>query len=80
MLKIKLSRTGKKGFASYKIIVAEARSKRDGRYLESLGYYNPNTKPTTIKIDKPRLDYWLSQGAQPTATIRRLIKAYGWPD
>lgn len=77
MLKIKLSRTGKKGFATYKIIVAEARSKRDGRYLELLGHYNPNTQPLTLKINKKRLDYWLSQGAQPTDTVRRLIKNYG---
>ena len=74
MLKIKLSRTGKKGFATYKIIVNEARSKRDGRYLEKLGFYNPNTKPTTLKINQKRLDYWLSKGAQPTDTIRRLLK------
>jgi small subunit ribosomal protein S16 len=74
MLKIKLSRTGKRGFATYKIIVNEARSKRDGRYLERLGFYNPNTKPVTLKINQKRLDYWLSQGAQPTDTIRRLLK------
>jgi len=74
MLKIKLSRTGKRGFATYKIIVNEARSKRDGRYLERLGFYDPNTKPTTLKINQKRLDYWLSQGAQPTDTIRRLLK------
>jgi len=77
MLKIKLSRIGKKGFATYRIIVNEARSKRDGRYLESLGFYNPNTEPITIKINKKRLDYWLSQGAQPTDTIRRLLKTHG---
>jgi len=76
MLKIKLSRTGKRGYASYKIVVNEARSKRDGRYLEQLGIYDPNTKPLSIKIDKKRLSYWLSQGAQPTDTVRRLIKKY----
>ncbi len=74
MLKIKLSRTGKRGFSSYKIIVAEAKSKRDGRFLEHLGYYNPNTKPVTFKINKKRLDYWLSKGAQLTNTVRRLVK------
>ena len=76
MLKIKLSRTGKKGYSSYKIIVNEARSKRDGRHLEQLGIYNPNTKPLSIKINKKRLNYWLEKGAQPTNTIRRLIKKY----
>ncbi len=77
MLKIKLSRTGKRGFATYKILVNEARSKRDGRHLENLGYYNPNTKPKTIKINKKRLDYWIKQGAKPTETVARLIKTYG---
>lgn len=76
MLKIKLSRTGKRGYSSYKIIVNEARSKRDGRYLEQLGIYNPNTKPLSIKINKKRLNYWLEKGAQPTETVRRLIKKY----
>ncbi len=76
MLKIKLTRVGKKGYASYKIIVNEARSKRDGKYLEQLGIYNPNTDPKTIKINQKRLNYWLSKGAQPTLTVRRLIKKY----
>ena len=76
MLKVKLTRTGKKGFATYRIIIAEARSKRDGRYLESIGHYNPNTKPPTIKINQERLDHWLSVGAQPTATVSRLIKKH----
>lgn len=76
MLKIKLTRTGKKGYASYRIVVNEARSKRDGSCLESLGQYDPNTSPKTIKINKKRLDYWLSKGAQPTLTVRRLIKNY----
>ncbi|MFC1627379.1 30S ribosomal protein S16 [Patescibacteria group bacterium] len=74
MLKIKLSRTGKRGFATYKFIVAEARSKRDGKFIENLGTYNPNQKPANIKLKKKRLDYWLSQGAQPTDTVRRLLK------
>ncbi len=74
MLKLKLSRTGKKGFASYKLIVAEAKSKRDGRYLEELGTYNPNLNPAGLSVNRPRVDYWLTQGAQPTNTIRRLLK------
>ena len=76
MLKIKLRRTGKRGYASYQIIVNEARSKRDGRYLEQLGIYDPNTKPLSIKIDKKRLSYWQEKGAQPTEPVRRLIKKY----
>lgn len=74
MLKLKLSRTGKKGFATYKLIVAEAKSKRDGRYLEELGTYNPNLTPIGLSFNRIRVDYWLSQGAQPTLTIRRLLK------
>lgn len=76
MLKIKLTRTGKKGYASFRIVVNEARSKRDGPCLEPLGFYDPNTTPKTIKINQKRLDHWLSKGAQPTLTVRRLIKQY----
>ena len=74
MLKLKLTRTGKRGYASYKFIVAEAKSKRDGRYLEAIGTYNPNFNPPHISINRQRLDYWLSKGAKPTETVRRLIK------
>jgi small subunit ribosomal protein S16 len=77
MLKIKLSRTGKRGFATYNLVVAEARSKRDGRYIDLLGTYNPNSKPAAIKIDKKKLQTWIDKGAQPTETVRRLIKNYG---
>lgn len=76
MLKLKLSRTGKKGYATYKIVVIERRSKRDGKYLEAIGSYNPNTHPHTLKLDRQRLNYWLSHGVQPTATVNRLIKIY----
>jgi len=76
MLKIKLMRIGKKGSAHYKIIINEARSKRDGRFIESLGFYNPNTDPLTFKIDKKRLEYWIEKGAQPTDTVRKLIKSH----
>jgi small subunit ribosomal protein S16 len=77
MLKIKLSRTGKKGYATYKIVVAEARSKRDGRFVDALGHYNPNTDPATIKLDKTKLQCWLEKGAQPTVTVGSLIKKHG---
>lgn len=76
MLKIKLSRIGKKGYPVYRIVVNEARSKRDGKYLEQLGLYDPNTKPKTIKLNIKRVDYWQSKGAQPTVTVRRLINSY----
>lgn len=74
MLKLKLTRTGKKNYATYKIIAAEARSKRDGKYLELLGTYNPNTEPKGLTLNLKRLEYWLKQGAQPTLTVKRLIK------
>jgi len=76
MLKIKLSRTGKKNYASYKIIVKERRSKRDGQYLDQIGTYNPNTRPHTLKIDSKKLNQWLSHGAQPTPTVSRLMKTH----
>ena len=74
MLKIKLSRFGKKHQPSYRIVVAEACSKRDGKYIELLGFYNPLTEPKTIKIDKKKYHQWLNKGAQPTDTVRRLVE------
>ncbi|KPJ70680.1 30S ribosomal protein S16 [Microgenomates bacterium DG_75] len=74
MVKIRLSRTGKKNAPAYRIVVADARTKRDGRIIEKLGFYDPKTKPATIKIDRKRLDYWLSQGAQMTDAIKQLTK------
>jgi len=74
MLKIKLTRTGKKNYPSYKIVVNEARDKRDGKYLDLLGIYNPNTHPHTLKFDQKKIDYWLTKGAKPTLTVARLIK------
>ncbi len=70
MLKIRLMRTGKRNQASYRIVLAEARSKRDGKYLEGLGNWNPNSDE--LKIDKKRYAYWISQGAQPTEKVRKL--------
>ena len=72
MLKIRLTRTGKKGQPSYRIIVIEQRSRRDGHPVDSIGFYNPLTEPATIKINKIKYDHWLTQGAQPTPTVRSL--------
>ena len=69
MLKIKLSRTGKKHQPSYRIIVAERRSKRDGRYVALLGNYNP---PSTINLDTEAYEEWINKGAIPTDTVRSL--------
>lgn len=77
MLAIKLMRTGAKKRPSYRIVVKEKQSKRDGAYLENLGTYNPTRNPAEIKLDMDRVQYWLGKGAQPTDTVGRLIKASG---
>ena len=75
MLAIKLMRTGAKKQPSYRIVVKEKQSKRDGAYLENLGTYNPTRNPAEIKLDMTRVRYWIEKGAQPTDTVDRLIKA-----
>ena len=75
MLAIKLMRTGAKKQPSYRIVVKEKQSKRDGAYLENLGTYNPTRNPAEIKLDMTRVHYWIEKGAQPTDTVDRLIKA-----
>jgi len=74
MVKIRLSRTGKRNAPSYRIVVADSRAKRDGRVIEKLGFYDPKTKPATVKFDQKRLDFWLSQGAQLTEGVKKIIK------
>ena len=68
-------RMGAKKRPSYRIVVKEKLSKRDGAYLENLGTYNPAQTPAEIKLDTERVQYWLSKGARPTETVNRLIKA-----
>ena len=68
-------RTGAKKKPSYRIVVKEKQSKRDGAYLENLGTYNPTRNPAEIKLDMTRVNYWIEKGAQPTNTVSRLIKA-----
>lgn len=75
MLAIRLMRTGAKKRPSYRIVVKEKQSKRDGAYLENLGTYNPTRDPAEIKLNADRVRYWIEKGAQPTDTVRRLIKA-----
>jgi small subunit ribosomal protein S16 len=67
-------RTGAKKRPSYRIVVKEKQSKRDGAFLENLGTYNPTREPAEIKLKADRVQYWMSKGAQPTDTVRRLIK------
>ena len=70
-------RTGAKKRPSYRIIVKEKQSKRDGAYLENLGTYNPTREPADIKLDMDRVRYWIGKGAKPTETVSRLIKLGG---
>lgn len=77
MLKIRLRRMGAKKAPFYRIIVADSRAPRDGAFLEELGYYNPLTDPVELKADNERAAHWLSNGAQPTDTVRALLKKSG---
>ena len=74
MLSIRLTRKGTKKKPFYRIVVAEKRSKRDGRVVESIGYYDPTRNPAEVKMDRERVDYWIQRGAQPSDTVRSLIK------
>ena len=77
MLKIRLTKTGKKNAPSYRIVVANRRSKRDGESLAILGFYNPRTTPKTIKYDKDEAKKWMAEGAIPTDTVRYLFEKTG---
>lgn len=74
MVKIRLRRLGAKKNPFYRIVVADSKSPRDGRFIEEIGTYNPLTNPSEIKVDLERARYWVSQGAQPTETVRALLK------
>ena len=73
-VKIRLRRTGAKKAPSYRVVVADSRYPRDGRFIEEIGYYNPLTEPSTIKIDLEKAKNWIANGAQPTDTVRGLLK------
>jgi small subunit ribosomal protein S16 len=72
-VRIRLKRIGAKKQPRYRIVVADARSPRDGRFIEEIGYYNPLSDPAEVKIDEARAKQWLAQGAQPTNTVRNLF-------
>ncbi len=72
-LKIRLMRTGKAKQPSYRVIVKEARSPRAGKYIDQVGHYNPLVEPAEVKFDADKLKHWLSVGAKPTETVKRLI-------
>ncbi len=75
--KIRLQRGGHKGYAVYRVVVADSRAPRDGRFIEKLGVYNPNTNPASININFDRALYWVENGAQPTDTARTILKHEG---
>ncbi|HHV59906.1 MAG TPA: 30S ribosomal protein S16 [Clostridiaceae bacterium] len=76
-VKIRLKRMGAKKTPFYRVVVADSRSPRDGRFIEELGYYNPVSDPVEIKIDGEKAQKWLKNGAQPTDTVKYLLKKSG---
>ncbi|HMM30545.1 MAG TPA: 30S ribosomal protein S16 [Clostridia bacterium] len=77
MLKIRLRRMGAKKSPFYRIVVADSRAPRNGAFVEEIGYYNPLTDPAELKVDNDRACYWVKSGAQPTDTVRALLKKSG---
>ena len=75
--KIRLQRHGRKGYAFYPIVIADSRAPRDGKFIERIGSYNPNTNPATISLNFERALHWIMVGAQPTDTVRRLLSNEG---
>ena len=75
--KIRLQRHGRKGYAFYQIVVADSRAPRDGKFIERVGSYNPNTNPATVDLKFDRALYWLQVGAQPTDTVRNILSREG---
>ena len=75
--KIRLQRGGRKGYAFYSIVIADARAPRDGRFTEKIGSYNPNTNPATVDLNFDRALYWVEVGAQPTDTVRNILSREG---
>ena len=73
-VKIRLRRMGQKKAPFYRVVVADSRSPRDGRFIEEIGYYNPMTNPAEIKIDAEKAKTWLTNGAQPTETVKSPLK------
>lgn len=75
--KIRLQRGGHKGYAVYRIVIADVRAPRDGKFTEKIGTYNPNTNPATVDLNFERALYWVETGAQPTDTVRNILKGEG---
>ena len=76
-VKLRLTRVGSKKNPIYRVVAADSRSPRDGKFIEIVGRYNPQTDPSTIDLDEDKIKAWLDKGAQPTDSVRRLMKAQG---
>jgi small subunit ribosomal protein S16 len=76
-VKIRLRRMGAKKAPFYRFVVADSRSPRDGKFIEELGYYNPNTEPSEIKVDAEKVKAWIANGVQPSDTVKVLLKKAG---
>ncbi len=76
-VKIRLKRVGKKKQPYYRVVVADARFPRDGRFIEEIGTYDPHTDPSTFKVDAEKVKDWIKKGAQPTETVKKLLKYNG---
>ncbi len=74
MVKIRLRRMGAKKAPFYRVVVADSRYPRDGRFIEEIGYYDPTKEPSVVTIDKEKADKWIANGAQPTDTVKKLLK------
>ena len=74
-VRVRLTRVGSKKNPIWRVVVADGRSPRDGRFIETIGHYNPQTEPSTILIDDERMQHWLARGAQPSGTVKQLMKA-----
>ena len=75
-VRVRLTRVGSKKNPIWRVVVSDQRSPRDGRFIETIGHYNPQTEPSTIVLDEERFRHWVSRGAQPTNTVKQLVKAH----
>ncbi len=74
-VRVRLTRVGSKKNPIWRVVVADGRSPRDGRFIEAVGHYNPQTQPSTIVLDHERLQHWIERGAQPSGTVKKLMRA-----
>jgi len=77
-VKIRLKRMGRRNRPSYRIVAADSRSPRDGRFIETLGHYDPLTEPATVNVDEEKVKKWLSEGAQPSETVKSILSRLGF--